>query len=105
MYKKMLKRLLWRGRLQLHPVARRFDAFGRELTPIADDWILADIDKRTAQLRNTRTGHVMMLSLRYLRNFDFDRSRNCDGLIYGFLNLRRQANISGRDLWFEELAS
>lgn len=103
MNKAMLPRSLWQ-RLRLWPLPRRVRTDGIALPRLDDDWIMQDFDRRKGiRLSNTRTGHVVQLSFRHIKQYDSEKARNWDGLKHGRLRLRVELTLSGCNLFMRRL--
>lgn len=93
-------------RVRLRPIARRFRG-DRELRALDDDWLVAAVGAgvKGVEIRNSRTGHFIKLQYDQIHHFAEDVSRDWNGLLHGFLELRCQLRLSGSRVDIEPLPS
>lgn len=85
-------------RVRLRPGVIRSDHFGRILPSTDDVWTIDGIADSGIRISNQRTGHSTILGKDHVYNFTTDPDRSKAGLPHGFLVLRIQITLSGRDL-------
>lgn len=87
-------------RVQIEPIACRFDAQGHELPDENDDWIVESISEiDVLSLRNIRTDHIAQLGKDHIYDFRSNPARSTGGITYGFLVLKMQIFLQGANLW------
>jgi hypothetical protein len=89
-------------RMRIRPVARRFDAT-RELPRIDDDWLVEDTSQDGLRLKNSRTGHGILLPYDHIHDFRSDPSEYPREVKRGFLMLLSQVWLQGNRAGIEPL--
>src|SRR5437763_13327880 len=88
-------------RVRIRPIAERSD--GTKALPLMDDdWIISRVDDHV-ELSNIRTGHFAILGFDHIHSYFSDPGRNHAGIKYGFLQLRVQLLLRGKQLEIEPL--
>ena len=91
-------------RVQLRPIARRFDEDGRELEQIDDDWIIQEVSDDGVKVSNLRTSHFTTLGRDHIHHFTSNPDRSVSGIKHGFLILNVQVLLRGSALSIEPTA-
>jgi hypothetical protein len=91
-------------RVQLRPIARRFDENGRELEQIDDDWIVCEVSDDGVKISNVRTAHFTILGRDHIHHFTSNPDRSVSGVKCGFLTLNVQVLLRGSTLSIEPTA-
>lgn len=92
-------------RVQLRPIARRFDEDGRELEQLDDDWIMAAVTDDGVRILNPRTGHATTLGRDHVHHYTSNPDRSQTGIKHGFLTLNVQISLCGTNLTIEPNAA
>lgn len=85
-------------RVQLRPIARRFDNEGLELEQIDDDWVIQEVSNGGVQISNIRTAHTTILGRDHVHHFTSNPDRSQSGTKHGFLTLNVQISLRGQNL-------
>jgi hypothetical protein len=102
MNKDQLKKVVG-SQVRLRPVAKRFSG-DQELDALDDDWGVDGVTDIAVQLSNCSTGHVAVLGPDHIHSYLSDPARDIGGMRRGFLQLRVQVLLRGRELAIEPLA-
>src|SRR5215469_7823235 len=101
MNKEQIKKSLGH-RVRIRPIAKQFD--GTKALPLMDDdWIIRRVDD-DVELSNMRTGHAAILGFDHIFSYMSEPGRDSGGIKYGFLQLRIQLSLAGKDVKIEPLA-
>ena len=87
-------------RVQIRPVARRFDE-ERELPQVDDDWIIRRVTNEGVELLNTRTNHCPTLGTDHIYSYSTDPDRSRGGVPHGKLILLVQLILRGNGVFSE----
>jgi len=101
MNKNMLTRLVG-SHIRLRPILRRFDDI-RELEPEDDRWLVNHADSSGLVITDLRTGHFLNVRPDHIHEFRSDDSPYFPEIPTGFLMLRSQAWLQGRNAGLEPL--
>jgi hypothetical protein len=89
-----------RYRVQVVPIACSLDGHGCKLPSTDDEWIIEEVVPRTrVQIKNTRTGHGIGLAGDHLYSFTSNPEESRENEQRGFLTLRVQVFMRGREAW------
>lgn len=91
-------------RVQLRPIARRFDKHERELQQEDDDWIIQEVSDEGIRISNIRTGHTTVLGRDHIHHYTSNPDRSQTGVKHGFLTLNVQILLKGATLKIEPTA-
>lgn len=69
--------------------------------PHDDEWLVQQITDSTIQLSNPGPGYIVHLGLDHIREFISDPGRSVGTVPRGFLKLKVQLTMSGRDVIVE----
>jgi hypothetical protein len=88
-------------RVQLRPIARRFDGAGLELERFDDDWVIEAVTIDGIRISNPRTGHTTTLGGDHVHHYTSNPDRSRAGVKHGFLTLNVQISLRGPNLTVE----
>ena len=71
--------------------------------PTTSDWIINRVEERRIQLWNPGAGYIIWLGLDAVREYMDDMKRTIGEIRYGFLRLKVQLTLSGRDVLVEPI--
>lgn len=88
-------------RVQLRPVARRFEVGGPELELLDDDWVIDAVTDEGVRVSNSRTGHATTLGRDHIHHYTSNPDRSRAGIKHGFLTLNVQISLRGPSVTVE----
>ncbi len=86
--------------VRLRPIAQRANENG-PLPEIDDDWLIQDVTDKGVTLLNPRTRHEQLIPFDNIREFMSDAGRDNGTMKHGFLRLKSQLTLKGRDVLME----